>query len=282
MATTAATPKTVTLTIDGATVQAAEDATIWEAARDAGIEIPVLCHDERYDPVGVCRVCAVDIGQRVLAAACVRTVEEGMEVRTSGDQVEAQRRMLVRLLMADQPAPEDDPKETTTADNELLALARRYDAVEHGLPDGEPRPTDASNPVIETHHGACILCDRCVRACDDVQGNDVIGRSGKGYETRIAFDLDAPMGESSCVSCGGVRCRVPDRRRSSTSRSRCRSARARSSRKSTPCAPTAVWAARSPTTSTRTPTRSCSPRGASSPAHSAACASRAATAGTTR
>ena len=202
MSATAATPRTVTLTIDGTTVEAAENATIWEAARDAGIEIPVLCHDERYDPVGVCRVCAVDVGQRVLAAACVRTVEDGMEVRTVGEQVEAQRRTLVRLLMADQPAPADDPKETTTADNELLALARRYDAIEHGLPDGEGRPTDASNPVIETHHGACILCDRCVRACDDVQGNDVIGRTGKGYETRIAFDLDAPMGESSCVSCG--------------------------------------------------------------------------------
>jgi formate dehydrogenase major subunit len=192
----------VTLTIDGRSITATEDATIWEAARDAGIDIPVLCHDERYDPVGVCRVCAVDIGQRTLAAACIRTVEEGMEVTTSSSQVESQRKMLVRLLMADQPRPEDDPKETTTGDNELLSLARRYDALDHDLPIGDARPVDSSNPVIETHHDACILCDRCVRACDDVQGNDVIGRTGKGYETRIAFDLDAPMGESSCVSCG--------------------------------------------------------------------------------
>jgi len=194
--------RTVTLTIDGTSVTTREDATIWEAARDAGVEIPVLCHDERYDPVGVCRLCAVDIGQRTLAAACVRIVEEGMEVRTATEEVETQRKTLVRLLMADQPPPQDDPKQTATGDNELLALADRYDALDHGLPEGEARPTDASNPVIETHHGACILCDRCVRACDDIQGNDVIGRTGKGYDTRIAFDLDAPMGESSCVSCG--------------------------------------------------------------------------------
>ena len=70
------------------------------------------------------------------------------------------------------------------------------------LPDGPGRGADLSNPVIAVNHDACILCDRCVRACDDIQGNDVIGRSGKGYSTRIAFDLDDPMGASSCVTCG--------------------------------------------------------------------------------
>ncbi|MFQ5426905.1 MAG: 2Fe-2S iron-sulfur cluster-binding protein, partial [Gaiellales bacterium] len=203
MAVPATDPREVSLTIDGVAVTAPEGATIWEAARSAGIELPVLCHDPRYDPVGVCRVCVVDLGQHVLAASCVRTVEDGMEVETGTDRVESQRRMLVRLLMADAPAAASDPKETTTADNELLALSRRYGIEdEHGLPAGDPRPDDSSSPVIDVHHGACILCDRCVRACDDVQGNDVIGRTGKGYEARIAFDLDDPMGESSCVSCG--------------------------------------------------------------------------------
>ena len=70
------------------------------------------------------------------------------------------------------------------------------------LPRGRGRGEDFSNPVIAVNHDACILCDRCVRACDDIQGNDVIGRSGKGYATRIAFDLNDPMGESSCVTCG--------------------------------------------------------------------------------
>jgi formate dehydrogenase major subunit len=112
----------VTLTIDGREVTVAEGTTIWEAAKDIGIDIPVLCHDERYDPVGVCRVCVVDIGARVLAPACVRPCEDGMEVKTSTDSVERQRAMLTRLLLVDQPAPEKDPKETTTADNELLVL----------------------------------------------------------------------------------------------------------------------------------------------------------------
>jgi formate dehydrogenase major subunit len=199
--------RTVTLSIDGQELTVPEGTTIWTAARDAGIEIPVLCHDERYDPVGVCRVCAVDVGGRVLAAACVRPCEDGMEVKTATPDVERQRETLTRLLVADQPAPEEDAKETTTGDNELFELARRYgvereDGDAGALPCGSGRGSDFSNPVIAIDHDACILCDRCVRACDDVQGNDVIGRTGKGYTTRIAFDLDDPMGESSCVTCG--------------------------------------------------------------------------------
>jgi formate dehydrogenase major subunit len=75
--------RTVNLTIDDVEVEVTEGTTIWTAAKAAGIEIPVLCHDERYDAVGVCRVCAVDVGGRVYAAACVRPCEEGMEVKTS-------------------------------------------------------------------------------------------------------------------------------------------------------------------------------------------------------
>ena len=204
MATTAPPPtKTVTLMIDGQEITVAEGTTIWDAAKAAGIEIPVLCHDERYDPVGVCRVCAVDVGGRVYAAACVRPCEDGMEVKTATEGVEKSRATLVQLLMADQPPTEEDPKQTTTADNELLALASRYGVQrEDGLPLASGRGEDLSNPVIAVNHDACILCDRCVRACDDIQGNDVIGRSGKGYTTRIAFDLNDPMGESSCVTCG--------------------------------------------------------------------------------
>jgi len=200
----------VTLRIDGRAVTVADGTTILDAAARLGIEIPVLCHDERYDPVGVCRMCVVDVGARVYAAACVRPCEEGMEVTTTGERLERQRATLTELLLSDQPDPASDPKETTTADNELLALARRYGVVKRdglpegaiGLPLGSGRGIDDSNPVIAVNHDACILCDRCVRACDDIQNNDVIGRSGKGYTTRIAFDLNDPMGDSSCVTCG--------------------------------------------------------------------------------
>ena len=195
--------RTVTLTIDGREVTAPEGTTIWAAAKAAGIDIPVLCHDERFDPVGVCRMCVVDTGAPAFAASCVRACESGMEVKTATPEVERSRAMLTRLLMSDQPPREADPKQTTTGDNELLALADRYGVSrDNGLPCGSGRGVDLSSPVIAVDHDACILCDRCTRACDDVQGNDVIGRSGKGFSTLIAFDLSDPMGASSCVSCG--------------------------------------------------------------------------------
>src|SRR5215469_7466867 len=198
-----ATSRTVTLTIDGREVTVAEGSTIWAAAKEAGIDIPVLCHDERFDPVGVCRMCVVDVGAPAYAASCVRACENGMDVKTATAEVERSRAVLTQLLVADQPERERDPKQTTTGDNELLALADRYGVSrEDGLPLAAGRGTDSSNPVIAVDHDSCILCDRCVRACDDIQGNDVIGRSGKGYSTRIAFDLNDPMGESSCVTCG--------------------------------------------------------------------------------
>ena len=193
----------IELTIDGVPVKVAEGTTLFDAAREAGIDIPVLCHDPRLDPAGVCRLCSVDIGERTLVAACVRPCEAGMEVKTVTPEIETHRRKLVDLLMADQPGPENDPRESTLGDNALLALARRYDAWGQDLP-GAPgrRPADSSSPVIAVDHAACILCDRCIRACNDIQGNDVIGRTGKGHAARIGFDLDTGMGESSCVSCG--------------------------------------------------------------------------------
>ncbi len=194
--------RTVTVTVDGREVAVPEGTTIFDAARQVGVDIPVLCHNERYDPVGVCRMCVVDTGGRAFAAACVRPCEDGMEVQTATPEVQRSREVLTEMLMADQPAPEQDRKHTTTRDNLLFDLAAGFDVGQDTLPRGSGRGTDLSNPVIAVDHDACILCDRCVRACDDVQGNDVIGRSGKGYATRIAFDLNDPMGSSSCVTCG--------------------------------------------------------------------------------
>jgi formate dehydrogenase major subunit len=202
----------VTLTLDGRPVTVPAGTTIWEAARQRGIDIPVLCHNPRLQPVGVCRLCVVDIGGRVLAASCVRSCEDGMKVQTIGERVEKQRRMLTALLLADHAVPCE--RERTTGNCELEALGRRYGLIDADsgkatlrLPflapfPVKPRPKDLSSPVIAVDHQACILCDRCIRACDDIQANDVIGRTGKGYTTAIAFDLDQPMGRSTCVSCG--------------------------------------------------------------------------------
>ncbi|MFQ5747499.1 MAG: formate dehydrogenase subunit alpha [Gemmatimonadota bacterium] len=216
---------TVRLTIDGREVEAPAGSTLWEAARLAGIEIPVLCHDPRLPPVGVCRVCLVDVGETRLTASCVRRAEEGMTVVTGSEKIEACRKGLVELLLADYPADAVEAAGAKTGDDELLALAREYGvewppagaaAVERsdgtgaaartapvgGIPAGNGRPIDESSPVIRVDHQSCILCDRCIRACDDVQVNAVIGRTGKGYGTRIGFDLDDAMGASSCVACG--------------------------------------------------------------------------------
>ncbi|MFQ5828695.1 MAG: formate dehydrogenase subunit alpha [Candidatus Methylomirabilia bacterium] len=195
--------RTVALTIGGRAVTVPEGTTIWEAARHVGIDIPVLCHDPRLRPVGVCRLCVVDVGERVLAASCVRAVAPGMTVVTGSEKVERCRRGLTELLLSDYPA--GSRREETTGDDLLLALARRYGLgrATLGLPSGgDARPQDFSSPVIAVDHSACILCDRCIRACDEIQHNDVIGRTGKGYPTRIAFDQDLPMGQSTCVSCG--------------------------------------------------------------------------------
>src|ERR1700758_1918513 len=118
--------RTVSLTIDGVQLTVPEGTTIWAAARDAGIDIPVLCHDERYDPVGVCRMCVVDVGARAYAGAWVRPCEDGMDVQTATPEVERSRATLTELLLADQPPADRDPKQSTTGDNELLALAGRY------------------------------------------------------------------------------------------------------------------------------------------------------------
>ncbi len=194
---------TVKLTIDGQSVEVPQGTTIWDAAASIGIDIPVLCHSPRMRPVGVCRLCAVDTGDRVMPAACVRPCEADMEVKTDTPEVERHRRMLTMLLMSEQP--DVSAREASTGDDELRALARRYDITDIPLPDGAAdnrRGVDLSSPVIAVDHQACILCVKCVRGCDELQHNDVITRTGKGYDAKIAFDLDVPMGESTCVSCG--------------------------------------------------------------------------------
>ena len=194
------------ITVDGIEIDALEGQTIYEAADASGIEIPTLCHTPGLEPVGVCRMCVVDVGERAKAAACVRECQPNMVVTTNSEELEGHRKMLTDLLMSDQPTPEaGDRREVALGDNELLALSRRYDATGEPFRTGAAplaRGIDDSSKVIDVDHQACILCDRCIRACNDVQNNEVLGRSGKGHASRIAFDLDQPMGKSTCVSCG--------------------------------------------------------------------------------
>jgi CRP-like cAMP-binding protein/Fe-S-cluster-containing dehydrogenase component len=191
----------VHLTIDGRDVLAPAGTTIFDAARTYGIRIPTLCHQQNENPVGVCRLCVVDVSQRVYAASCVRPIEPEMKVTTSSDPIKAVRRTLLELLIADHPSP--CARQQSTGDCELEKLAG-----EAGLKGSRfasrpaPRGKDESLPAIAVDFEACILCDRCIRGCNDIRHNFVLARRGKGYQAGIAFDANQPMGESSCVSCG--------------------------------------------------------------------------------
>jgi CRP-like cAMP-binding protein/ferredoxin len=191
----------VQLTIDGTSVTVPAGTTIFDAARLQGIAIPTLCHQQNENPVGVCRVCVVDVGQRVYAASCIRQVEPGMAVKTCSTPVQAARHMLIELLMSDHPAP--CARQQHSGDCELEKLASATGIGETRFPRrSTPRGKDDSSAVIAVDHESCILCDRCIRGCDDIRHNWVLARRGKGYQAGVAFDTNLPMGESSCVSCG--------------------------------------------------------------------------------
>lgn len=183
--------------------------TVYDAATEAYLKlgeknpIPVLCHREHMNPVAVCRMCVVDVGGPRLAPACQLPIQEGMKVSTirTSTRVRDTVKTLTELLMTD-----FEPQRAVgveSEDNELLAIAGELKLGKPRFPKRQDdRGQDTSSLVIAVDHSACILCDRCVRACNDVRNNQVIGRMGKGFGARIAFDLNTPMGESSCVACG--------------------------------------------------------------------------------
>ncbi|HWC20505.1 MAG TPA: cyclic nucleotide-binding domain-containing protein [Terriglobales bacterium] len=192
----------ITLTIDDQKITVPAGTTIFDAARLNGIPIPTLCHQQNESPVGVCRLCVVDVGARVFAASCIREAENNMVVRTGNDRVQAARKTLIELLMADHPAP--CARQQQSQDCELEALAQGYNLsasrfAKRLLPAHEK---DESSLSMMVDHAACILCDRCIRGCSEIRHNFVIARQGKGYAASISFDSDLPMGSSSCVACG--------------------------------------------------------------------------------
>src|SRR5215470_8205055 len=190
-----------TFNIDGREVDICAGETIFRAARRLGIKLPHLCYLPKpgYRPDGNCRVCMVEIeGERVLAASCIRTPTPGMQVKTQTDRAKAARRMVLELLVADQP-PKDvahDPH------SEFWQTAERQNVVASRFPRHAASVPDRSHPAMAVNLDACIQCNLCVRACREVQVNDVIGMAGRGYGEKIVFDFDDPMGQSTCVACG--------------------------------------------------------------------------------
>ena len=191
----------VTFTLDGETVAAQPGETIWQVARRLGIEIPHLCYSPEpgYRADGNCRACMVEIeGERVLAASCIRMPSEGMTVDTVSERAASARRMVFELLIADQPGRE----EAHDADSSLWQWADRIGVADSRFGRKAAPDADPSHPAMAVNLDACINCTLCVRACREVQVNDVIGMAHRGSHAKIVFDFDDPMGDSTCVACG--------------------------------------------------------------------------------
>ncbi|MEM9640819.1 MAG: formate dehydrogenase subunit alpha [Pseudomonadota bacterium] len=194
----------ITFSLDGEAVQTDGSQTIWEIAKGRGTQIPHLCHRDEpgYRSDGNCRACMVEIeGERNLAASCIRRPTEGMVVSTDTSRATTARKMVMEMLVADQP----------DRANAHDGAAHFWDMADRQGVDGSRFPAKAPQqvPLLDDSHvamrvnlDACINCNLCVRACRDVQVNDVIGMAGRGADSEIVFDMADPMGDSTCVACG--------------------------------------------------------------------------------
>ncbi len=191
----------VRFTLDGSEVEASDGETIWQVAHRLGTDIPHLCyaHEPGYRADGNCRACMVEVEcERVLAASCQRRAAPGMVVRTGTERARASRRMVMEMLVADQPARETAHQH----DSRLWQWAERLDVTGSRFPRRAAVAPDPSHPAMRVSLDACIHCNLCVRACREVQVNDVIGMAYRGIGSKIVFDFDDPMGASTCVACG--------------------------------------------------------------------------------
>ena len=191
----------INFTLNGKAVETSGDETIWQVAERESIEIPHLCYtpEPGYRADGNCRACVVEVeGERALAASCIRKPTEGMVVNTLSERAKKSQEMVMELLVADQPAraTSHDPNSRFWQQADLVGVsASRY-------PASEKPKADNSHVAMAVNLDACINCNLCVRACREVQVNDVIGMSYRGSHSKVSFDFDVDMGTSTCVACG--------------------------------------------------------------------------------
>ena len=192
---------TISFTLDGATVEALPDESIWQTAERLGIAIPHMCSgmNKHYRADGNCRLCMVEIeGERTLGASCKRQPSPGMVVKTSSERAARARNMVMELLVADQP----ERPEARDPSHKFWRMAKHMGVTTSRFaPRHQPAP-DMSHPAMAVNLDACIQCTNCVRACREIQVNDVIGMAGRGGQSKIVFDFNDDMGESTCVGCG--------------------------------------------------------------------------------
>ncbi|HZI82251.1 MAG TPA: molybdopterin-dependent oxidoreductase, partial [Vicinamibacterales bacterium] len=187
----------VSFTLNGKTVVGRSDQSLLEIADEHGLEIPRLCYMEGMRADGNCRTCMVEIkGERVLAPSCCRYPKQGMEVTTNSARALTSQKMSLELLLSDMP------ETSYTRDSELDQWAKKLDMGKPRFRARQQPVADLSHPAMAVNLDACIQCNRCVRACREEQVNDVIGYAFRAGSSKIVFDLDDPMGASTCVACG--------------------------------------------------------------------------------
>jgi formate dehydrogenase major subunit len=193
---------TVSITINGQKIPAGAGQTVLEAAESVGIDIPTLCHHPALEPYGACRMCLVEIvGQRSMQPACTFKIAEGMEIQTESPSVVKARRSILQLLFSERNHFCMFCEMSGSC--ELQDLAYRYGLEKWIYHRTYPKlKVDASHPYLLHDPNRCILCRRCVRVCAELAGNHTLGVRNRGAESVIDVDLNVPLGESTCISCG--------------------------------------------------------------------------------
>lgn len=190
-------PETVSLTIDGQPVSVDRGATLLEAARLAGRDIPTICYHKATTSNGLCRICVVEVeGQRLLQPACIVMAAPDMKVHTRSERVLRARRTILEMLTSTMDLSEAP---------ELLAMMEAHGAGSTRFPGAVRREAEVKddNPMYIRDYAKCLLCWRCVQVCaDDAQYTFAINFSGRGYETQIGTFFDRPIPETTCVLCG--------------------------------------------------------------------------------
>ena len=196
---------TVELTIDGRRVRVPAGSSVMRAAAEAGIQVPKLCATDSLEAFGSCRLCLVEIeGRKGYPASCTTPVEAGMRVRTQSEKLQQLRRNVMELYVSDHPL--DCLTCPANGDCELQDMAGavglrevRYDT---GGENHLAEPKDESNPYFTFDPARCIVCSRCVRACEETQGTFALTISGRGFDSRVSPGAQQPFMDSECVSCG--------------------------------------------------------------------------------
>lgn len=196
------TDATVTLTVDGVEVTVPEGSSVMLAAIQAGRTVPKLCATDTLEAFGSCRVCLVEIeGQRGYPASCTAIAAEGMEVRTDSEMLAKLRRGVMELYLSDFPAEDVDG-----GWSEFHEVMEQTQTFSHPYGDGGANHLDAavdeSNPYFLFDPAKCIVCHRCIRACEEIQGTFALTIDGRGFGSTVAASQAEPFLDSECVSCG--------------------------------------------------------------------------------